>query len=263
MSWLSRDVRNACAVIACAAITVVAVQAAHVDLSNGTRVEGTDIRARSDGTIILTTPQGQVTYMRGQYIRAVADKPADFDRARQLAAQKKFDEAIALLNSIIQSYRFLDWDNQARIALAQVQSAKGDPAAAADTFDQLFRANPDSKKDSAILGAYHQALLDSKQFPKLEPELDALAAKGSRADAARAQVMRGDIKLSQGQLEGAALDYLRSAILFESEKAVLPEALFKAAETLEKMRDPRAKDLFRRVAQEFPGSPFAQRAAGK
>jgi TolA-binding protein len=75
--------------------------------------------------------------------------------------------------------------------------------------------------------------------------------------------VRGDIKLSQANLEGAALDYLRSAILFESEKETLPEALFKAADALEKLRDPRAKELYRRVASEFGGTPWAQKAAGK
>lgn len=237
--------------------------AASVELSNGTRVEGSDIRARSDGTIILTTPQGQVTYQRGQYVKAVADKPADFDRARQLAGQKQFDEAIKLLQPIVQNYRFLEWDNNARVLIAQIQIAKGDAAGAVTTFDDLFRGTPDAKKDSATLWAYYGALIDAKQFEKLAPQLDELIAKGARTDAAKAQILRGDIKMAQGQIEGAALDYLRSAILFENEKTVQPEALFKAGEALDKLRDPRAKDMYRKVAQEYAGTPFAQKAQGK
>lgn len=235
----------------------------YVILSNGSRVDGTDIRARSDGTIILTTPQGQVTYQKGQYQRAEAARPADFDRALQLAQQKNYDEALRLLEPVIQNYRFLNWDNQARALSAQIQSSKGDFAGAVTSYERLFQAAPDQRRENAVLWGYLSALLDAKQYDKLNPQLDDLIGKGSRADAARAQVVRGDAKMAQGQVEGAVMDYLRSALLFESERSVLPEALFKAAEGLERLRDPRSRDLYRRVAQEFGGTPYAQRAQGK
>lgn len=239
------------------------VQAAYVELADGSRRDGSAIRARSDGAIILTTPQGNVEFTRGQYTKAVADKPADFDRARQLAAQKNYDEAIKLLDPIITNFRFLEWDNNARALKAQVLTAKGDAAGAVTVYEQLFNAAPDMKNDGAILWPYYEAMVSARQFDKLTPQLDALINKGSRPDAAKAQIVRGDIKLSQANLEGAALDYLRSAILFESEKTTLPEALFKAADALEKLRDPRAKELYRRVASEFGGTPWAQKAVGK
>ncbi|MCS6771694.1 MAG: hypothetical protein NZ740_06665 [Kiritimatiellae bacterium] len=234
-----------------------------VVLPNGERVEGTDIRARSDGTIVLTTPRGQVTYQRGQYVRAEAARPADFDRARQLAQQKNYDEALRLLEQVAQNYRFLTWDNQARLLSAQILVLKGDHAAAVSMYERLFQAAPDQRRESAVLMGYLAALNEAKQFEKLAPQLDDLVAKGSRSDAARALVLRGDMKMAQGQVEGAVLDYLRAAFLFESERAVVPEALFKAAEGLERLRDPRSRDLYRRVATEFSGSPFAQRAQGK
>lgn len=242
---------------------VLSASAAYVELTDGSQRQGSDIRARSDGTIILTTPQGQVTFQKGQYTKAVADKPADFDKARQLASQKSFDEAIRLLDPIIQNYRFLEWDNNARILKAQVQTAKGDATGAVATYEQLFAAAPDLRKDSKVLWPYYEAMVAAKMFEKLGPQLDELISKGSRTDAAKAQIIRGDIKLTQANIEGAVLDYLRSAILFESEKDSLPEALYKAAEGLEKLRDPRAKDLFRRVASEFGGTPWGQKAAGK
>lgn len=242
---------------------VLSASAAYVELPDGSRRDGSDIRARSDGTIILTTPQGQVTFQKGQYTKAVADKPADFDRARQLASQKGFDEAIRLLDPIIQNYRFLEWDNNARLLKAQVLTAKGDAAGAVTTYEQLFAAAPELRKDSKVLWPYYEAMVGAKLYDKLGPQLDELINKGSRPDAAKAQIIRGDIKLSQANIEGAVLDYLRSAILFESERESLPEALFKAADGLEKLRDPRAKDLYRRVASEFGGTPWGQKAAGK
>lgn len=234
-----------------------------VILPNDARVDGTEIRARSDGTIILTTPQGQREFPRGQYKRAEAARPADFDRARQLAQQRNYDEALRLLESVIQNFRFLHWDNQARLLSAQIQASKGDHAAAVAAYERLFQSAPDLRRENTVLWGYLSALLEAKQYDKLGTQLDELVAKGTRADAARAQVLRGDMKLAQGQVEGAVMDYLRSALLFESERTVLPEALFKAAEGLERLRDPRSRDLYRRVAQEFSGTPFAQRAQGK
>lgn len=244
-------------------LAALSASAAYVELTDGTRRDGSDIRAKSDGTIILTTPQGQVTFMKGQYTKAAADKPADFDKARQLAAQKNYDEAIKLLDGIIANYRFLEWDNNARMVKAQVLTAKGDASGAVTTYEQIFAASPELRKDTKFLWPYYEALVAAKMFDKLGPQLDELISKGARPDAAKAQIIRGDIKMSQANIEGAVLDYLRSAILFESERESLPEALYKAAEGLEKLRDPRAKDMYRRVASEFGGTPWGQKAAGK
>lgn len=235
----------------------------YVILPNGTRVDGTDIRARSDGAITLMTPQGQVTYQRGQYQRAEAARPADFDRALRFAQQGQHDQALTLLKKVIQDYRFLNWDNQARALSAQVELSKGDAASAVKSYEQLFQAAPDSRRDNATTWNYMKALFEAKQYDKLETQLGDLIEKGTRTDAARAQVMRGDAKKAQGQIEPAVMDYLRSALLFDSEKTVLPEALFKAAEGLEELRDPRSREMYRRVAQEFAGTPYAQRAQGK
>lgn len=242
---------------------LVQARAAVVILPNGNRVEGTDIRARPNGDIILTTPAGQQTFVRGAYAKAQADKPASFDQARALAGQGKHDEAIALLEKIATEYRFLDWDNNAIGAIAQIQTSRGNHKDAVDAYERLFRQSPDLKADAAAQGAYRTALLQAGMHDKLMPMLEEAIAKGSRADAAKAQIMRGDIRLSKGETEAAVMDYLRTAILFESETAVHPESLFKAGEALEKIRDPRAKDMYRRLVEKYPQSELAQKVRGR
>jgi tetratricopeptide (TPR) repeat protein len=238
--------------------------AAYVILPNNTRIEGSDIRAKSDGEVILTTPQGQRSFPKGQYLRAVADKPVDFDKAKQLVTAKSYDEAIKILNDIILKYRYLEWDNSARMVLGQVCTQKGDFTGAVDAYEQIVKASPDGKVDASIQWAYRQALLDAKQYDKLGNALDEIIVSGSRADAARAQIMRGDVKLSQNQLEGAVLDYLRTVVLYEQEKESRPEALYKAADTLKAMRDPRAAEMAKTLEQEFPGHPLVEKLrAGK
>jgi tetratricopeptide (TPR) repeat protein len=241
----------------------LSAQAAYVIMTGGQRVDGTDIRAKSDGEIILTTPQGQRSFYPGQYTKAAADKPPEIDKAAQLVAAKQYDEAIKLLEDVVLRYRFLDWDVQARAMLPQVYAKKGDMTGAIAAFDKLFVLSPKSKEEPALQWSYRETLLAAKQYDKLTGQLDQVVAAGSRTDAARAQVMRGDIKADQNQLEGAALDYLRTVVLFKTERTIQPEALSKAAQTLEKLRDPRAKDMYRMLVEEYPGTPEAEAAKAK
>jgi tetratricopeptide (TPR) repeat protein len=239
------------------------VDAAYVLLPNNTRIEGTDIRAKSDGEVILTTPQGQRSFPKGQYLRAVADKPADIDKAKQLAGAKSYDEAIRILNDIVSKFRYLEWDNSAHAMLAQIYMAKGDAGQAASEYEQIIRNSPDARSDAGLQWSYRESLLAAKQYDKLQPILTELIEKGERADAARAQIMRGDIREAQGQVEGAVMDYLRTVVLYANERDAQPEALFKAAEGLDKLRDPRARELYRKLAADYPGSPYAAKAAGR
>lgn len=240
-----------------------AAQAAVVILPNGNRIEGTDIRAQRNGDVVLTTPAGQRTFARGTYTKAIADKPASFDQARALAGQGKHQEAIDLLEKVVTDMRFLDWDNNALIAIAQIQSSRNSHKEAVEAYDRLFRQAPEARDDANIQNAYREALLKSGQFDKLTPAIELAIAKGSRTEAARAQLMRGDIKMAQGQVEAALLDYLRTAILFEAQVDVQPDALFKAGEALDKMRDSRAKDMYRRLVEKYPQSPLAQQARSR
>jgi tetratricopeptide (TPR) repeat protein len=235
-------------------------RAAYVITLAGQRVDGTDIRAKSDGEIILTTAQGTRSFLKGQYAKAVADNPADIDKAAQMVAGKQYDEAVKLLEDVALRYRFLDWDNQARAMLPKIYSQKGDFAASILAYEKLFAAAPKSKEDPEIQMGYRQALLDAKQYDKLETLLNSLIGTGTRSDSARAILMRGDIRASQGQTEQALLDYLRVALLYESEKDVQPEALFKTAEALKALRDPRAPEFSKKLVEQYPDSPYAQKA---
>jgi TolA-binding protein len=248
------------ALAACVWIVAGAAEAAYVITVQNQRVDGTDIRAKSDGEIILTTAQGTRSFFPGQYLKAVADKPPEIDKANQLVESKQYDEAVRLLEDVIVRFRFLDWDNQARAMLPKVYAKKGDAAGAIAAYEKLFVSSPKSKEDPELQWAYRQALLDAKLYSKLETTLDTVVAGGSRTDAARAQIMRGDAKASQGQLEAAVLDYLRTVIFFESEKDAQPEALFKTAETLKALRDPRAQEFYKKLIEQYPASTYAEKA---
>jgi len=245
-------------------LLALSANAAHVVLKNGRKIAGTDIRARANGDVVLTTKRGQQTFAKAQILKAVADKPAAYDKARKLSAAKKFDQAETVLKGIIKEYRNLEWDNRARLLLAQVYLATGDSSKAVSTFDDIFRGSPALKKDPELMMQYAEVLLKAKRYPKLMLILDDRIKNGTREEAAKAQIMRGNVNLDQGKLEPAFLDYMRTVTLFQNQKAEQPEALFRAASVLEQMRDQRrAKELFTKLVTEYPGSPYAAQARDK
>jgi tetratricopeptide (TPR) repeat protein len=239
--------------------------APYVELNNGQKVMGTAIRALANGDINLTMEMGVRTFPKGSYLKAVADKPPEFDKAVAAMKAQKYDESAKLLEEIIRQYRNLGWDVEAGKVLPQVLLAKGDAEGAVTAYGTLFLADPEQKKNSDVAWGLRNAMMQAKQYPALLRQLDAVAAAGSRLDAARAQNMRGDIQLAQNNVELAALEYLRTAILFTDvrDPMIQGEAHYKAAAALEQLRDPRAKEMYQLVVQKFGASPYAAKARGK
>ena len=200
--------------------------AAYVILPNKTKIQGKDIRAKLDGSIVLETSSGSRTFMRNQYLKAVANRPKELDRAAALAKEKKFDESIAILQKVVTKYKHLEWDLHSMEILIRLFASKGDDAQVVKTYEKYveLRKEDDTPKD--LLFNYFQGLMSLKQYSKLAPQLDALIYNSERGLAARAQLLRGDLKTHQNKLESAVLDYMRTALLFESEVQLHPEAIF-------------------------------------
>ena len=97
-----------------------------------------------------------------------------------------YDEAVKVLEDVAVRYHFLDWDNQARAMLPKIYSQKGDFASAVTSYEKLFALSPKSKEEVEIQMGYRQALLEAKQYDKLEALLNSLIGTGTRSDSARA-----------------------------------------------------------------------------
>jgi outer membrane protein assembly factor BamD (BamD/ComL family) len=174
-----------------------------------------------------------------------------------------FAGAATLLRCIKEQYRFLGWDQRASQMLARVELAQKNFKASAVEYEALFAAQPQLKTMPAERANYMQALAGSHRTKEAAAMIDEDIASGSRDAAARAQVVRGDMKAVSGQYEEALLDYLRTSLLFTEQTNVLPEATYKAAVALKKLNDPRAAEYFQKVITEFPESEFSIKAKGE
>ena len=260
--------RAAAWMVAALAGGALSASAAYVIQLDGTKKDGIDIRLTPDGNVLLTTAPGQqTTYTPGQYQQAVADKPAEYDQAVQLYNNRKYDEAIALLDPAAKRLRGLYWDAYCGALLIQAQIAKGDGVGAVGAADRLFLSNPALATNAVTQDAHWQALIAAKLFDKLEGLLTKEMGEDSRSDAARAQVARGDLRVAQNRLEEAVMDYLRATLLFndvKDETEIQAEGLFKAAATLQRMKDVRgAQHCLKQLFERYPNSRAAARAGKK
>jgi tetratricopeptide (TPR) repeat protein len=229
--------------------------------SAGSKVTGSAVKSAPDGTILLTTLNGQtLTFRKGSYRQAVADRPPELAQIDALLKQKKLSEVAGLLRQIKKEYQFLGWDQRASLMLARIYLPLQQFEESAREYEALFAVQPSLMQNLKERSNYMQALLGCGRVDQVAKMIDEDIASGSREAAARAQVVRGDMKAASGQYEEALLDYLRTAILFKAQTDVLPEATYKTAVALKKMNDPRAKEYFQKVIKEFPDSEYAELA---
>jgi len=242
----------------------IAQAAPFVINSAGKQVNGSAIQSATDGTVLLTTLNGQtLTFRPGTYRQAFADKPKEMFQVEELVKQKDLTAVVQILRRVKEQYRFLGWDQRAGLMLARVYLPLKQFDNSAREYEELFAAQPQFKKIPKERANYMQALLGAGRINDVAAMIDEDIASGSREAAARAQVVRGDMKAAGGQHEEALLDYLRTTILFRAQTAVLPEATYKTAIALKNLNDPRAAEYFQKVVDEFPASEFAELAKGE
>jgi hypothetical protein len=250
-----------------AALAVGPVWAVNVvHLTNLKELQAKSVQWRSSAQeyMVVLLDNTQIPIPKAQVARLEIDKPAEFDKAAQMVVAKQFDAAIPLLEDIVTKYTMLQWDNPARELLAQAQLfGKNDPKKAVATLEEMLANMPKADVLPETYLLYWKALLAAGQTETLKKALADVIATGTREMAAAAQIMRGNMNHAAGQDEAALLDYLRTVILFEQVKSVQPEALFRAAEVLEKMRDPRAEAMRKKLVQDYRDSEWAAKLSGK
>ena len=236
----------------------------YVVLRDGRRIDGVSIRVRpADRAVILVHDAGQVTFTRDQYAQAVGPRPAELDAGLRALQARRWDEAIAQFETVTRQSRFLTWDERAWLGIARAQEGKGDRQAALRAYERLLEINPRAEQEEEVRWGYYRTLVMLRRTDTVLPKLTEWIRDGGRGDAARAYLLRGDLRVAQEQYEEGVLDYLRAVMFFRRETEVMPEAHLRVAETLERMRDNRSREWYRRVVEEFPNSPQATTARAK
>lgn len=212
------------------------------------QVEGTD------GTLI-SIPGDEVDALE-------IAKPAEMDKAMQAFNAQKYAEAIPILEDIIARYKRLKWDGVASEMLAKACLATGDFKKAVQIMSGVMEGAGKNLATDEQFGVYWTALAGANMKAGLKQSLSDAIQGSSRPLAALALVKRGDMNKEDGKRDDAALDYLRSILMYEDVAGSQPEALYKAAVLFDEMRDPRAEDLKKRLRARYSDSPYARKLGG-
>jgi tetratricopeptide (TPR) repeat protein len=232
-------------------------------MKNKTVMEAKSIRFKpSTQEYIVITEESTVPVPAKNVERAVVPKPAALDKAAADITAGKYADAIAPLETIVSEMAGLEWDNVARDLLGQALLGKKDARKAVATYKEIVDTLPPERVLLLWRRHYWESLKAAEMFAVLKVDLEKVISAGSRDTAALAQLMRGDMYAAQGQKNEALLDYLRTVILYEKVVELQPEALYKSAVLLDELRDPRAAELKKKLAQDYGASPYAKKMTG-
>lgn len=235
-----------------------------VTLKNGREMKGGTLEWReATQEYVLSTGETTVPIPLAQVAKVTVDKPAEYDQAVSQLRSRLFTQAIPTLEKLVKKYKRLNWDAEAAKLLAQAYLESNDPKKAVGAMETLFAVVPRDQVSASLQMTYWKALLTSGATGPLRSELDKVIGTGTPEMVGAAYLMRGNMFLKMNEEDDALSDFLKIVTLLQNQKSIQAEALYNAAELLDKARDPRGAELRKKLSQEYAGSEFATRAASK
>ena len=196
------------------------VQAAHIINNAGRKIDGVQISAEKDGSVTLITSSGQtMTFLAGQYRSASADRPKELDIAAALIEEGSGDKAVPFLLRAKKRCRFLAWDQQAIQMLADWYFDTGQFEKAAEQYLEL-----DDQSVSQNRKRLRTALLEGGKTRQLLKLLNEDIRSGERDAAAQAYLMRGRLRVENGDQAGGRRDWQKVQLFFRAQKESVEEA---------------------------------------
>jgi len=159
-----------------------------------------------------------MTFRKGQYRSAAVSRPKELDRAEQLLNDGRGNEAVPLLKKVKMDCRFLAWDQKAILLLANQYFETGQFGEAVAEFQTLKKKTPD------IQAKLRESMIQSGNTGALLADLEKDIFSGTREAAARAYLMRAELKSANGDPEGARRDWLKVATFFRAQKEIAKQA---------------------------------------
>jgi len=197
--------------------------------SAGSKVVGSAIRSEPDGTVLLTTLNGQtLTFRPGTYQTAFADKPKEMFQVEAMARQGDLDGAAGILRRVKEQYLFLGWDQRAGLMLARVELAREKFEDAAAEYESLFAAQPKFKAVPAERSRYMQALLGAGRIRETAELIDEATVRDVH-EVMKTQNLTGAIVVASSNFSRMAIDFVESRPLELLNKDKLHDLLKKSS----------------------------------
>jgi len=267
MKMSTQTGRVAVALAMLTAGTAAAQIAGVVTTAEGRKIEGVIKWKVREKAYAITAKGGNVELeMAPANISDVqVPRPKELDAAIASMSQGNAAAAVPVLEKLANDYLMLQWDKPATRLLAEAHLASGSADKARQVCEKVIAANPEAAYLGEMAPAYWKALLKSDRVAKVEDLMAKAIKSGDRTASASALIMRGDVILAAGDTNENARKalrdgFLRVITLYKSEKAVQPEALYKAAKCFEKLgQSSRADQMRSALKSEYGSSEWARK----
>lgn len=238
-------------------------------------------QARHQATIVLNNggqAQGVVRYLpasrsfeisNGPATRRVtasevaqivlAQEPAQLQPALQAVERGRYQQAIPVLSEIVESYTMFGPDIPAGRALMVAYLRTNRSSEAMKAGEDLLKINPDMIKDARFARAYWEALMEEERMSTLRESMQTAVETGGREVAAVALLRRGDLEMREDRAREALVDgYLRVILMFRDVQFLQAEALYKAIQAHEALREMGHAEKWRKeLLSRYGSSEFA------
>lgn len=249
-----------------AAAALAQAERPFVIAANGNKIAVERIESKGKGNLVVYLNNRPQALAPGQYIVARGVRPPELARASSLMAQGKTGDARTLLEGVMKSSAYQTWDVNAASMLIEVYASRNDSRSAAKVMGTIKGRYPEQSRkfipDLQLLDwKVRAASPDEKEA--VEREISEAVSGQNQGLASRALLMRGDLKAASHELRAAQLDYLRAAHFYGNDPDVAPQALFRVADTFNKLDETQnALQYLNELKQKYPNSELAARGFG-
>lgn len=219
------------------------------------KAAGKQYEVRAPGAAAVSiVPLNQVASVR---VQAPAALKGAVDAVRGGQANPA---ALAALEKIVNDYLMLEHDLVAMRWLGDSWLRQGKGKEVAKLFDRVMENRQPGSLDGPTAQVYWMALLEAERDADLRRQLKSAIEEGPRSTAAVAQMLRGEMDMRRGEYRNALVEgFLRTIVLFASERAIQPEALFKAARCFEELGESQnAEKMRKKLMAEYPDSSYSK-----
>ena len=212
---------------------------------SGEKLKGTELAAESDGTLKLQMEQGGPvqTFKPGTYAYGFVPRPPEVEQLDKALEAGKADTVLQQAAAAFDKYKYLGWgDHVAYLeCLVYVQRKQFDLAQKAIERGQRYKAR---HEDELVKGSI-LAMLGLKQMDQAKPLLEKMMKSEDEGAAAFSFNVRGSILAQEGKKKEAALEYLKTLLLFKpgTVKVERDEARRAVVALLKETGDPRAAEF--------------------
>ncbi|NOY80016.1 MAG: hypothetical protein GXP31_03320 [Kiritimatiellaeota bacterium] len=211
----------------------------------GRRTVGAVLTAEPNGTLHLQLKRGgpTQTFKPGTYRYAYIPKPVAVAQLEQLAAAGKDAAVVQKAPALFKQFKFLGWGDHIAWLHGSALFRQGKAAEALKVFD-LGKAYTVLHGVELLEGRV-EALIALGRDDDARQELKTLAKSDDRAVAAFVFNARGKLLARQGKKKDAALEFLKTLLLFKPGEATgaRKEARKQVVALLKELKDPRYKDF--------------------